>query len=330
MAFEPEINHLAHAKLSYVKPEPKAQTLAGLSALVKKAFPKDTIGGYNISTSPDISYQIYLQDKTVFIDQYSGEILGTTIGADGWDNFQNFIHQLHLRLAFRNQGDTGKTIMSWAGVGLFIILPSGLILWWRQKRIAVRWKAKSRLVWFDIHSLVGVTVFIILLILSFTGIMIGFEQKTTPLFYQITGSKPNQWPDFNIKAQANASMISPDSALTLVRQTLPGVEPFNINVPGPTDAYQVRARYPEDRTPGGRSMVFLDPYNGKVLFAEGSRTAPGGKRLVNINRAIHTGDIYGLPTKIIMSLASLLMVVQVVSGLTMWWKRRKKKGIVSE
>jgi uncharacterized iron-regulated membrane protein len=59
-----------------------------------------------------------------------------------------------------------------------------------------------------------------------------------------------------------------------------------------------------------------------VLFAEGSRTAPAAKRMVNANRAIHTGDIFGIPSKAILSLASLMLVAQLVSG----WRCGGKEG----
>lgn len=322
MAFEPEIDHLLHAKLSYVQPGGKAFSLAAIGQKINQAFPKDTISGYNMSTSPDISYQVYTNRQVIYINQYTGKILGAMAGPDFWENTQQNIHSLHLRLAFRDKHNTGGSIMSWAGVILLVILPSGVVLWWKQKRVAVRWKEKPRLVWFDIHSLVGIVSFIFLFILAFTGIMIGFESKTTPMFYQLTGSKPTEMPDAKIVAPANAKPISPDSAMQVARTALPGAAPFNINVPGATDPYDIRCRYPEDRTPGGRSRVMLDPYSGKVLYAEGSRTAPAGTRLKVINRAIHTGDIFGMFSKIVMSLASLALGFQVISGLRMWWLRK--------
>ncbi len=67
----------------------------------------------------------------------------------------------------------------------------------------------------------------------------------------------------------------------------------------------------------------LNPYTGSILFAEGSRGAPAGTRLVTANRAIHTGDILGIPGKILVSLASLAALAQVLTGLTMWLKRRR-------
>ena len=109
---------------------------------------------------------------------------------------------------------------------------------------------------------------------------------------------------------ADPKPITPDQAIETARAALPSATPFSINIPGPKDAYFIRARYPEDLTGGGRSQVIVDQYSGKVLAAEGSRTAPAGSRIITANRAIHTGDIFGLPSKVIMSLASLTLMAQ--------------------
>jgi uncharacterized iron-regulated membrane protein len=89
----------------------------------------------------------------------------------------------------------------------------------------------------------------------------------------------------------------------------------------PGGTMSIRSHFPEDLTPGGRSRVQIDPYSGEVVFAEGSRSAPGGTRAVILNRAIHTGDVLGMPSKIVMSLASALTVVMAISGLLTWWNR---------
>ncbi len=129
-----------------------------------------------------------------------------------------------------------------------------------------------------------------------------------------------------ITPPAGARPIGPDRAMEIARAALPGATPFLISVPGPSGVYAIRARYPEDLTPGGRSFVTVDPYSGKVLFAEGSRTAPAGTRVVVLNRAIHTGDVFGIPGKIVAALASLVLVLQMVSGAAMWWKRTRRHG----
>lgn len=326
MAFEPELDHLLHASLSYVQPAGKSLSLTAISDVVHKSYPRDTIAAYNLPASADISYQVYTNTQAIYIDQYSGKILGTMTHTDFWNKAQRTIHQLHLRLGFYDKHDTGKSIMSWVGVAMLFILPSGLILWWKQKQITIRAGSKSRPFWFDLHSMVGVFAFLFIMVSIVTGVIIGFEDTTTPLLYKITGSKPSEQPDIKIVADSTKKELSPDSALLIAINALPGVTPFNINVPGATDTYMIRCRYPEDRTPGGRSMVILDPYSGKVLFAESSRTAPGGSRLRTLNRAIHTGDIFGLPSKFFGLLVCLALIAQITSGLRMWWLRKFKKA----
>jgi hypothetical protein len=60
--------------------------------------------------------------------------------------------------------------------------------------------------------------------------------------------------------------------------------------------------------PGSRRRVAARQYAGQVMASEGSRTGPGGTRLVNLIRAIRGGE-----------------VAQVVSGVTMWRQRIRKK-----
>jgi len=126
MAFEPELDHLLHAKLYYVTQDDHTLSLEQLSGSVRRAFPKDTINQYNLSADPAISYQVYTNNRAVYINQYTGQILGTMTDADYWNKAQNFIHQLHLRLAFRDKHDTGGIIMSWAAVVMLLSFLPGL------------------------------------------------------------------------------------------------------------------------------------------------------------------------------------------------------------
>jgi uncharacterized iron-regulated membrane protein len=325
MAFETEIDHLLHWKLSYVTPQTSVLSLAEIGTAVSKVFPGERIVGYGVSTSPDLSYQVGLERHWAYVNQYTGEVVGSGSGSDWVTVFLAKVHQFHLRLLITNRADPGKKIVSWSGVVILFLLLSGLYLWWPLKRVTIQWSGSSRRIWFDIHNVVGIFSLVFLLILSITGVMIGFERQTTPLLYRITGSKPARESEIQLSPPPGATPITPDRALEIARAALPGAAPFEINVPAPKEPYEIRLRFPEDRTPGGRSTVLIDPYTGKVLFSQGSRTAPAGARLVIANRAIHTGDIFGIPSKVLMSLASVMLVVQVVSGVLMWWKRKIRR-----
>jgi uncharacterized iron-regulated membrane protein len=317
MAFEPEIDRLLHRKLVYVTPGTNKLSFAEVSVIAAKAVPGEGIEGYAPSTAPNLSASVLMESHAVYVNPYTGQVLGTR---GDQPEFLDYVHQLHLRLAWRRDGDPGKKIMSWAGVAMLLLLVSGLVLWWPTKRISIRRDARGRPFWFDLHNAVGIFSLVFLLILSITGIMIGFERTTTPLLYKLTGSKPSAAPKVP-PPPPGAQRIPVDQALDVARNALPCTTAFLIIMPNPKGAYQVRLRYPEDLTPGGRSRVIVDQYSGRVLYAESSRTAPAGTRAVTANRAIHTGDILGIPSKIVMSVASLALVLQAASGLLMWWKR---------
>src|SRR5436190_12728255 len=80
MAFEPEIDHLLHAHLSYVAAGEQPLNLAQISSVIAKAFPGEAISGYTLSSAPDLSYQVSLKRGSVYVNQYTGEVLGVRAG----------------------------------------------------------------------------------------------------------------------------------------------------------------------------------------------------------------------------------------------------------
>src|SRR5437868_14577006 len=74
MAFESELDRVFHPALSYVKPQPKALSLAEITAAVTRASPDGRIRAYLLSTSPDISYQVVTNQGLIYVNQYTGEI----------------------------------------------------------------------------------------------------------------------------------------------------------------------------------------------------------------------------------------------------------------
>lgn len=314
MAFEDEIDHAIHPHLFRVRPSGTPMRLTELGAKVLAEHPGKRIGGYGMGVTPDLSDYVAVGGTTVYVNQYTGDILGERSGP----TWLAQVHQLHLRLL---AGDAGKAIVSWAGVLMLLLTVSGIYLWWPLKRVRLNWTAGGRRRWFDLHNTVGVLAFVFLFTLSLTGVVIGFENVTSPLFYRMTSSHPYPFA-VAVAAEPGARPLTPDDAVAMARVAMPGARPIAVTAPNPKSAYRVAMRFPEDLTPGGRTRVYVDPYSGAVLQAESSRTTAAGTRIINMNRAIHTGDVFGVPSKILMSLTSLAAVAQVISGLMMWWKRK--------
>jgi uncharacterized iron-regulated membrane protein len=84
--------------------------------------------------------------------------------------------------------------------------------------------------------------------------------------------------------------------------------------------------FPEDRTPGGRTIVQLHPTTGAVLAVQNSRDAPAAYRFVKLwNRQLHTGDTFGWPTRILACLISLALPLLALTGPLIWWGKLKRR-----
>ena len=120
--------------------------------------------------------------------------------------------------------------------------------------------------------------------------------------------------------------MSLDSVARIARAALPGANLVLISMPAKVDQpLGVAMRFPEDRTPGGRSRVLIDRYRGTVLLAQSTRDAPAGLAMNNVMRSVHTGDVFGKPTEVVWLLAALVLASQSISGALMWWNARASR-----
>jgi uncharacterized iron-regulated membrane protein len=113
-----------------------------------------------------------------------------------------------------------------------------------------------------------------------------------------------------------------DVILRASDDALPNSRTVAVSVPrGPKNVYVVQKRVPQDQSRNAQSNVFIDQYSGKVLKMDDFNKISPGYRAVRINRSIHTGDYWGLPSHIILSVSSALLAVMAVTGIIIWWKK---------
>lgn len=317
MTFESELDAMSNRGLFYVQPGPRALPVADVLAVVKAAYPRLKFHELYMPADVDRSYYAVMGDKDlseVFVDGYTGKIIGTRTLPTVLDD----IHQLHLRLLM--PGKVGSNIVFVSNLFLVWLIASGLYLWWPLKRVKVKFGASLRRVMFDLHSAVGFYSFVFLFVLALTGAFVHFDNALESLLNKAAHvSDPLRGAPSTVVP--GAKPIGPDRALAIATAALPGTKANILFLPaGPKGSYRLNMYFPEDLT-GNRSWVLIDQYSGKVLYVENSRTAPFGNKMVLENRAIHTGQIYGYPTKILASLSSLMVVVMAITGYIMWWKK---------
>src|SRR5260370_4709571 len=145
IAFEDELDRWFRPDLFNVKTQSTTLTAAALGEIALKAFPDERMMVYVVPPTADRSAVIALRGLQVFMDPYTGAILGTRSGP----TFLQKNHQFHIRLL---AGRTGETIVRIAAIVLLFLVLSGVVLWWPLKRLTLKWSASWRRINFDLHQ----------------------------------------------------------------------------------------------------------------------------------------------------------------------------------
>jgi uncharacterized iron-regulated membrane protein len=70
--------------------------------------------------------------------------------------------------------------------------------------------------------------------------------------------------------------------------------------------------------------VYLDQYTGQVLRQQAYAEKPVGQRIRGLFKPIHTGAIFGWPTKVLAFVVVLLGATFPITGTLMWLNRTRK------
>jgi uncharacterized iron-regulated membrane protein len=328
MAFEGDIDHWLHPDLWYVTPGARVLPENDLISIVQNQFRGASVVIVQFFRAANLVQAMQISDgTTVYINPYDGTILGTKVGVTNADLALGYVHQLHLRLvpdprSAPRLAAFGKTVVSFAGLIVCLMAPTGTILWWRRKNTSVNWKASWFKVFFDLHQAIGICAAIFLMIASLTGVMIGFEFGERTFYWYTRSSppaRPQGWPSTPL---AGATPIMSDRALEIARHAMPNATVAMLVRPQRArGSYTVMMRVPEETSESVHSSVVVDQYSGQVLNVRNFLTDSTGYRWIRFNRSIHTGDVFGLPTHILLSLSSLAMVVLAITGVVTWWKK---------
>ncbi len=313
MAFSDEIDCLLHPSLFKVVPEGQPLSLSQLASSAASALHAgESIGTCVPTTRADATYSFIVFGthhripRQIFVDQYTGRVVGSLSAV----RFTSIMKALHIVA-----GGLGCSSI----ILVFLVL-SGLYLWWPRKQIKIGLSGNVQRLSFDLHNCIGLFASLFLFLFAVTGIYMVFG----PPAYAIT-SKPVKQPAFSTP-QVGLKPVSLDIVAAAAKDALPGATVLWIVIPRqPREAYFVKMRFPEDRSDNGSSAVWIDQFSGKVLTVANSRAVPLENKLQTMSRVIHTGDVFGNGGRAFAAFMSLILVLQTVTGLLLWWNRRRRK-----
>jgi uncharacterized iron-regulated membrane protein len=247
----------------------------------------------------------------LFIDPVSGEVLGTRTAL--LPPILIFAHQLHGNFLMGRDGRS--LVVGWLGVAMLLLGVSGLVLWW--PRAARQWKyaffvrptAQGLRFHRELHAATGIWIFFIFMAVSFSGVVLAWPQTM--------GANP---PGFNPRGVPTVGVtdgkrLGATEALIAASAAVPGPSPRSVTIPARSDQ-AIAVNYLSNGAIG--ATVYVDPYRGKVI----SVRDPSANFMAWM-RPVHQGSL-GPVWQFLVFLSGLVPSLFVVTGMIMWWKKRRR------
>ena len=322
---EPMLDRVA-AALTVVTPSGMPRSLDEWLASVRRTYPDAKPLG--VQLPPDARHTAALTvalpngDPTaVIVDPYTARVLGTE--ADQPQFFRR-VRQLHRQLL---AGNAGALVVALCALALAVLAITGPAVWWPRRRIGVRWRLRGWRRMLDVHAAFGAVSWAFLLAFAVTGVIVHWDDATQKLIAAVTGTPSPRLPA-TAPASCDGLTLGLDRLLAAGAGALPGARPTAIMLPRQGQPLaRVTLKFPEDHTPNGRSMALIDPCTGVAAFTINTRRAPLAYLIPREwNREIHTGDIFGWPTRVLAWLFSLALPAMAITGPVVWLGRRRQRA----
>jgi len=263
---------------------------------------------------------------TVFLNPYSGKVI------EVFNRRKSFFFQvemLHRWLLTGNDG-VGKKIVGFSTFFFFFILVTGIILWWpkNKKILKQRLKIKSDASWkrlnHDLHIVTGFYTSIFLLVIVITGLVMSFNWINKGIF-TLTGSKMESPEPPASVYQADIKPVSIDEVFDKAKAQFSEAELLSIRTPKDSAGVFTLSVLPKGSLESATDSYFVDQYTGKVIGENKASDKNLGQKIRAYIKPIHTGEIYGIPSKILSFIICLLTLTFPVTGIIMWLNRLKGK-----
>jgi uncharacterized iron-regulated membrane protein len=269
------------------------------------------------------SWQVRLTNKNYLnINPYNGNIL---LNYNLTDTFYGFVMYWHRWLLYENKANE-RPMQLWVSIAsliLIIELIVGFTLWakpkHRLKRLKVRWKAKNKIRFMQLHATIGVIFCIPLILIAFSGVSFFWQDETKKIVEWLSFSKI-QKHSYQYKQLSNQEDIQLDKAYDVASSALMEGNIYRIYLPYDMNTpLALRVKMPEESHANSWSLA--DPYSGELLNVfDASRTSIATK-IWNFKYKFHIGDFIGWPIKTLWLLISLIPCFFVLSGIYLWIKR---------
>lgn len=303
---------------------------------------------------------IDLPNDEIFLNPYTGAVLGERKwGAitQGWHNLLPFIYKLHYALALDQLGMLlmGVVATLWTVdcfVGAYLTFPASSRKqssisrntvrqsWWKRWWPAwkVRWQGGRYKLNFDLHRAGGLWPWVMLFVLAWSGVAFNLKEVYHPVMQTLFTMQPDQdevipkLPEMQIKPG-----MSWPVALQIGRKLmadLSQIKGFSVRYENSLGynpltgvfRYQVLSDLDVGDQYAGTN-VYFDSNTGDQVGFYLPTGETSGDTITSWLMTLHTAMIWGIPFKIFVTFVGLAVAMLSVTGVYIWWKKRRARRI---
>ena len=299
---------------------------------------------------PATGRQYELDYNQVFIDPVSGGELGRREWGAVWpitsETFVSFLYKFHYSLHIPEMWGIdrwgewllGAIAAAWTidcFVGFYLTLPPGRRRWWPRWKAAwrVRTAAGGYRLNFDLHRAGGLWTWGLLFVLAFTAFSLNlYSEVFYPAMSKVSKVTPSP---FDLRAPTDRhNPIEPKVGYADVI-TRAAAEAKRRGWEEPAGSvfytpqfgvYGVQFFHPGDDHGAagvGPARLYYDGSDGRYLGDRQPWKGTAADLFVQAQFPVHSGRILGLPGRILISLMGLVVAVLSVTGVVIWWKKRR-------
>lgn len=351
--FNTEITQLGATQLYHVKADNSGrQSYQSIKEKIENNY-QAPLTSFLIPHDGDRSLQLNFKkegDKSksgtgIFVNPYSGEILGTTNDKNKLKDFMGQMFSLHRWLLLDkierpvfssiSNRELGSIITGTATIIFTLGCLTGLIIWfpkkiknWKQG-LKIKFDASWKRLNHDLHNTLAFYALIFLLLMGLTGPQWSFEwyrtglQKTLGTYESKKESSKNNKEEKTISIPA--SQVSIDEIIARADEELQYPGDYSIQFSPSSNEINISKTKLGFFAPAAGDRLTFDAHSGKLKKTELFRDKPFNDRIAKSIKAIHVGNVYGTFTKIIYFLACLIATSLPITGTIVYINKLKKK-----
>jgi len=329
LVFEQEIKSISSPWLFAEKPTggvilpPSKLYLAVRKALPDKEIHSIWYHGEHQSAAVTID-----GDSVAYLNPYTAKLIDLVHHEDFFD----FVDEGHRRLWLPDK--IGKQVIGWSTFTFFILLLTGLVLWWpkkwnkkgKEQSFKIKWKAKFKRLNYDLHNVLGFYALLLALVMCITGLMMSFSWFNKGVYWLAGGDSNSPKPDQEVFNGAPQNMLmNSDLVWMKVQKEFARYNKDQIIISFP-DEPEEPIYACTDMINGYWRDLYFNPLTLELTQSAGKRLSElaFADQLRKLNYGLHVGAFAGLTSKVFFFFASLICASLPITGFYIWWGKRKK------